>query len=201
MKKKIRLLSIFIAAFMSISSITPPDQSVKEYLGLARTLAFDGASYTLSWSSHPTAAYYKQEYVLKGEKTEHFTKMILADVLVGNQLAKDLADNKIADLKQQKSGNPFIEYQLSEKSGEYILDFIITANSADGKTITIAERNVYRYRNFKNAAGKTGIVMYGISNRAYGAGCASFIKTQKNNRNTLSDKFSAVSFADPSIAQ
>ena len=199
MKKIIRALIILLVGVTASAAV--PDTYVKEYLGLPASMPFDGSTYTLSWSSHPSPNFYKQEYTVKGDNIENYKKMILVDVLTGNQSIRNIVDMKVAELKGMKASNPHVDYTTTEESGETVLDFIITANAADGKTISIAERNIYRYKKFVTAAGKTGIILFGTSTRAYGTACGDFIKAIKANRRNLTDKFVRVKIPDLTINQ
>ncbi len=88
-----------------------------------------------------------------------------------------------------KESNPLVNYELidNSKSGEYIIDFLLTANAPDG-AISIAERNVYRYKSFTDKAGHTGVMLFGISNRVYGSDVNPFFTSLKSNRKDLMTK-------------
>jgi len=94
-------------------------------------------------------------------------------------------------LKKMKETNPVINYDMIENktTGEYILDFLLTANAADG-TISIAERNVYRYKSFTTKAGQKGVLLVGISTRSYGNAINSFLVSLKANRKDIITKLS-----------
>ena len=59
-----------------------------------------------------------------------------------------------------------ILYQMYEREDEYMLDFIISKNSQDGKEVLILERNVYRYFRI-NTPKRKGVLLFGVSDRAY----------------------------------
>ena len=62
-----------------------------------------------------------------------------------------------------------IGYELSkiyEKYNDYMIDFIMSENSQDGKDVLILERNVYRYFRI-NTPKRKGILLFGVSDRAY----------------------------------
>ena len=67
-----------------------------------------------------------------------------------------------------KATNPLVNYEMFQKNGEYLLDFLLSANAADGKTVDIVERNVYRYKTFTDKSGKKGILLFAVSVRSYG---------------------------------
>ena len=91
-----------------------------------------------------------------------------------------------------KETNPIINYEIihNPKTDEYILDFLLTANAADG-SISILERNVYRYKSFIDKAGNKSAMLFGVSVRAYGASAANqFLISLKSNRKDLINKVS-----------
>jgi len=51
-------------------------------LSVPGPINFDGTSYQLTWSSHPSAYYYKQEYLPAGQTSEHFQRMVLLEAIV-----------------------------------------------------------------------------------------------------------------------
>ena len=55
---------------------------------------------------------------------------------------------------------------MYEREDEYMLDFIISKNSQDGKEVLILERNVYRYFRI-NTPKRKGVLLFGVSDRAY----------------------------------
>jgi len=180
MKKSRLLILIIISSMLSSISDGQTNTLVKDYLTVPGPIVFDTESYNLSWSSHPSANFYKQEYIIAGDNPEKYNTMILLDVLTGNKTISEIVAAKIVELKAAKQSNPFVSYETfgNTKAGEYMLDFIMTANDASGK-ITIAERNVYRYTSFTTAAGQKGILLFGVSMRSYGNDARQFIAKPK----------------------
>jgi len=142
-------------------------------------------THVLNWVSNPVAGFYKQEYIPAGDNENKFTSMVLIDVSLGDLKLKDIVDIKITELKKMKETNPMVNYEVFQKNGEYLLDFLLSANSPDGKTIDIAERNVYRYKIFTDKAGKKGVLLFGVSVRSYGNDIDDFLKGLKTNKPTL----------------
>jgi hypothetical protein len=156
-------------------------------LGVKGPINFDSGVYSLSWSSHPTDNYFKQEYLQKGEDVNKFKSMIMLEVASGAINLKDAVGAKVSELKSLKASNPFISYDtfyMADK-GEYLLDFVITQNSADNKSALIAERNVYRYKKLSSG---NGIMLFAVSIRSYDADTKNFLATLKNGRKALADK-------------
>ena len=160
MKRRLVLfLMLMVQFFMA-------QKKVEDYLHLGNKYRFDNKDYKLVWSSHPASNFYKQEYILPNENVEKYTRMIMIDFLEGDLTPKDAISNNINNLENSKKQNPIINYQMYEREGEYMLDFIISKNSQDGKEILILERNVYRYFRI-NTPKRKGVLLFGVSDRAY----------------------------------
>lgn len=185
-------LYLLLLATLLYTTITNAQTNIKptERLGVSGSLNFDNKVYNFVWSSHPTADYYKQEYIQKGENLNKFTSMLMIEVATGTIILKNVVDAKIAELKTLQATNPFIsyEYNYDAEKEEYLLDFVITRNSADGKLAVIAERNVYRYKTLPSTANKPGIMLFAISTRSYGEETKAFLAGLKTGRNALVEK-------------
>src|SRR4051812_9099980 len=48
-----------------------------DQLGIPGPVVFDGRSYALAWSQHPTPIYYKQEYLPAGENLDSYSRMLI----------------------------------------------------------------------------------------------------------------------------
>jgi len=170
-----------------IASHAQNNNSPVDYLKLGDAILFEKQSYHLAWTSHPSNNFYKQEYVPSGDAVTKFKKMMLIDVVVGNENIKDVVAAKVVELKKLKETNPIVNYEILEnsKNGEYILDFLLSQNSPDGKSILIVERNVYRYKIFKDPSGYKGIVLFGISTISYGQEIEKFLAGLKSGRKEL----------------
>ena len=160
MKKRLVLFLMFIAQFVMAQN------KVEDYLHLGDKYRFDNKDYELVWSSHPASNFYKQEYILPNENVEKYTRMIMIDFLEGDLTPKDAISNFVNNLENSKKQNPIINYQMYEREDEYMLDFIISKNSQDGKEVLILERNVYRYFRI-NTPKRKGVLLFGVSDRAY----------------------------------
>ncbi len=177
MNKIIRFSFLLMVTFISLEGFSQNQRAAVNYLNTPAELIFSNTPFHLVWSSHPNAVYYKQEYLPKGETLNKFTNMLLLEVLVGKTTIKDAIATKIAELQTMKASNPFISYDSSYNAAkeEYFLDFVLTANTPDGKGISIAERNVYRYKKYSGKNGETGVLLVGVSKRSYGTEAAKFI--------------------------
>ena len=160
MKKRLVLFLMFIAQFVMAQN------KVEDYLHLGSKYRFDNKDYELVWSSHPASNFYKQEYILPNENVEKYKRLILIDFIEGDLAPKDVLSSLANSLENSKKQNPVINYKVYEKNNEYMIDFIMSENSQDGKDVLILERNVYRYFRI-NIPKRKGILLFGVSDRAY----------------------------------
>ena len=160
MKKRLVLFLMFIAQFVMAQN------KVEDYLHLGSKYRFDNKDYELVWSSHPASNFYKQEYILPNENIEKYKRLILIDFIEGDLDPKDVLSGLANSLENSKKQNPVINYKVYEKNNEYMIDFIMSENSQDGKEVLILERNVYRYFRI-NTPKRKGILLFGVSDRAY----------------------------------
>ena len=160
MKKRLVLFLMFIAQFVMAQN------KVEDYLHLGSKYRFDNKDYELVWSSHPASNFYKQEYILPNENVEKYKRLILIDFIEGDLAPKDVLSSLVNSLENSKKQNPVINYKVYEKNNEYMIDFIMSENSQDGKEILILERNVYRYFRI-NTPKRKGVLLFGVSDRAY----------------------------------
>lgn len=160
MKKRLVLFLMFIAQFVMAQN------KVEDYLHLGSKYRFDNKDYELVWSSHPASNFYKQEYILPNENVEKYKRLILIDFIEGDLDPKDVLSGLANSLENSKKQNPVINYKVYEKNNDYMIDFIMSENSQDGKDVLILERNVYRYFRI-NTPKRKGILLFGVSDRAY----------------------------------
>jgi hypothetical protein len=160
MKIRLVLFLMFIAQFVMAQN------KVEDYLHLGSKYRFDNKDYELVWSSHPASNFYKQEYILPNENVEKYKRLILIDFIEGDLAPKDVLSSLANSLENSKKQNPVINYKVYEKNNDYMIDFIMSENSQDGKDVLILERNVYRYFRI-NTPKRKGILLFGVSDRAY----------------------------------
>lgn len=198
MTKKTKVILTVAIFLIAITSYGQNSKPITEYLSVPGPIVLNNESFNLTWSSHPSANYYKQEYIGSKDKIEKFRKMVMLEVLVGPVKAADLAKAKIAELKQIKETNPLVNHEVFQKNGEIIVDFLLSENSPDGKNVNIIERNIYRYKEITDKNGKKGVLLFGISERAYGNDVDTFLSSLKKNKPTLTNAVAA--FVIPQIA-
>ena len=160
MKRRLVLFLMLMVQFFMAQN------KVEDYLHLGSKYRFDNKDYELVWSSHPASNFYKQEYILPNENVEKYKRLILIDFIEGDLAPKDVLSGLANSLENSKKQNPVINYKVYEKNNEYMIDFIMSENSQDGKEVLILERNVYRYFRI-NTPKRKGILLFGVSDRAY----------------------------------
>ena len=160
MKRRLVLFLMLMVQFFMAQN------KVEDYLHLGDKYRFDNKDYKLVWSSHPASNFYKQEYILPNENVEKYKRLILIDFIEGDLNPKDVLSSLANSLENSKKQNPVINYKVYEKNNEYMIDFIMSENSQDGKEILILERNVYRYFRI-NTPKRKGVLLFGVSDRAY----------------------------------
>lgn len=159
---------ILTAVGLSVTLTSHAQQdSVKDIMGLPGPLEFNKTTFNLAWSAKPTGNYFKQQYLAQGESLERYHKVLVIDILLDTIKPKALAYYKVRSLEQRKKVDAVADYHLiqSPDSSEYIVDFIQSERTPANNYI---EWNAYRYKAFKNADGKKGVLLFGISMRAYG---------------------------------
>lgn len=173
MKKYLLLGATLLTAFTN-DSAAPTDR-----LGVPGPLTFGGITYHLAWATKPSATYYVQEYLPKGEKSADFKQMLTLHLVSQGAHVKSVAGLKVKELEARKQSDVICNYQVitNPDTNEIILDFLLSQNMEGNQGI--AEFNVYRYKQVALGAGKTGTLLYAYSKRAYGSGIDSFLKTLK----------------------
>src|SRR5690349_16245173 len=118
-------VSLVAFLFMGTTSYGQTSKPAKDYLGVPGPVSFDGRSYNLAWSSHPSGNYYKHEYVPKGDNVEKFKSMLMLEVLTGDATPKEVAAAKMEELKKMKATNPMVNYESfnNTTTGDYMIDF------------------------------------------------------------------------------
>ncbi|MES1217180.1 MAG: hypothetical protein ABUT20_16825, partial [Bacteroidota bacterium] len=71
---KLARFILFLKAAFLFATISHAQTAKKmtDYLGIPGPVMFDKKNYNLSWTSHPSPAYYKHEYLPAGENADKF---------------------------------------------------------------------------------------------------------------------------------
>ncbi len=157
-----------IAAALLLAAAPLAAQEVVDHLGIPGPVSFAGEDFALAWSSQPTNAYTKQEYLPAGQSLEAYDSMVLIEFLAGDLKPADAAAQQATALNERRASDPIANFQMLEhpQNGEIVLDFVLSSRDEAGEYII--EWNGYRYAPATDAEGNEGVMLFGISRRAYG---------------------------------
>ncbi len=183
-------LTLMLILFVSSSFNIVGKDDIIDYYNIPPELSFNKINYKLCWSSHPNDTYYKQEYIPQGEVVEHFNDMILIDFLNTDIPVKDAVQAQVANLIERKKTDMVCNYQLgiNDKTNEYILDFVMSDVSNDH--VHIVEWNGYRYKPYTDKSGHKGVLLFGVSHRAYDDKGTDFLRSLGSYRHEILQKLS-----------
>jgi hypothetical protein len=169
---------LLIYCLLGNAGVAQSDDAV-DRLSLPGPIKFNGESYRLSWSSHPSPHYYKQEYLPAGQTSERFRHMVLIEAIERRVDVNGAVAAQIKMLNKRKATDPTVNFAVirNPKTGEVILDFILSAQNTN-----IVEWNAYRYATLKGKGHESGVLLFGISRRAYGDDTTSFLRALKVTR-------------------
>jgi hypothetical protein len=166
------ILSGFISALFTVITVISTATIVAaapptDYIGVPGPIEFDGRSYELAWSERPSVAYIKQEYIPSGQTVETYSQMLLVEVVTSDIKVVDAVRAQV-DMLEKRKGDPLVNMNIlqHDATGEVLLDFIVSAKDAGGEYVV--EWDAYRYVPYKDKSGKTGVLLYAVSHRAYG---------------------------------
>ena len=178
---------------------TKKKMTFNDYLGSGISLTFDNVEYKLTWSSHPSENLYMQEYLSENDSIENFKKLVLLQAVTGNAKIKEVVDLKVSELKKMKETDPMVNYDLFEKNGEIMLDFIVFKNLPESNEPEFIERNVYRYKTLMNEGKVDGVILFGVSERAYGNNINKYLTDLKAHRFDVPNEVGAFSIPEIKI--
>jgi hypothetical protein len=157
-------------------------------LGIPGPLAFDGTSYALAWSSHPSPAYYKQEYLPAGQSSANYTSMLIVELVDSGASVASAVQAQTRMLTARKATDPLVNFSLiqNQRIGDALLDFVMGGST---QRTPIAEWNAYRYAPYRGPNRQSGVMLFAISRRAYGdSDIKSFLSGLKQARLAVIDK-------------
>lgn len=162
------LLRRLAAALAAALWLAPVQAQTTDHLGLPGPISLAGDSYALAWSSRPADNYIKQEYLPPGETPDRYSRMLLVETVTGGIGVMDALRAQAETLTQRKATDPLVNMDIvqNEATGEALLDFIVSSKDEAGEYIV--EWNAYRYAPLDDAAGGPGVMLFGVSHRAYG---------------------------------
>ncbi|GAB3859036.1 hypothetical protein GCM10028822_34960 [Hymenobacter terrigena] len=151
-------------------------------MGVKGPLTFNQTAFNLSWSGRPSETYFIQEYLPKGEKAEQFNQMLTLHLFDKDIAVKNAVKQKVQELENRKKTDPICNYQVTEgpDGKEFMVDFLLGESKED--KMTIAEFNIYRFKQVDLGNKKRGILIYSLSKRAYGDDITPFLKNLGKDR-------------------
>ena len=173
---------LFTHVMLGNVGVARSDSAAVDRLSLPGSIEFNGESYRLSWSSHPTPHYYKQEYLPPGQTSERFERMVLIEATVRGVDINGAVAAQVSMLNKRKSTDPTVNFAVfkNPKNDEIILDFILSAKDPKGEDVV--EWNAYRYAALRGKGGASGVLLLGISRRAYGDDATNSLRRLKSAR-------------------
>ncbi|MDR6804453.1 hypothetical protein J2Y45_001721 [Dyadobacter sp. BE34] len=187
MKMILQSITLVIASLLlaSVQSFGQNSKPAVNYMGIPGPIVFQKKSYPLKWSSHPDASLYKQEYLVAGDDFPNYKSMITIDFVVATASVDDAVRTKLRELDQlKKTLNVNYEVIGNAATGEKIIDCLLGQTAADDSK-SIYEYDVYRFKAITAKSGQKGILLYALSNRAYGKDIQPFLTRLKTERKTL----------------
>lgn len=199
--KTVKLFLVLLIVAISPLIIHGNNPPFDDYLSIPGPVVFGDTSFELAWSSHPNANYYKHEYLPSGQTLEKFNEMVIIEVITGEMTPEEAVNTKVKELANRKNTDPYANYDVIEnpKTGEFILDFIVS--DSNGNEATIAEWNAYRYVKLQDKSDKAGVMLFAISRRAYGENINDFLTILKENRKSGISMLSTYSIPNVTISE
>jgi hypothetical protein len=187
MKMVIQLIPMIVASLLlaTVHSFGQTNKPVVNYLGIPGPIVFRKKSYQMVWSSHPDASLYKQEYLAGGDGFPNYKSMITIDFVIAATSVDDAVRAKLRELEQLKKTLD-VNYEVigNAATGEKIIDCLLGQTAADDAK-SIYEHDVYRFKAVTARSGQKGILLYALSNRAYGKDIQPFLTRLKMERKVL----------------
>ncbi len=179
------IIAVFFLALSQVATASEQPADKTERLGVPGPVAFEGQNYALARTAHPSADYFQQEYLPPGQQLDGYTHMFMIEALTTKATPKDAAASQVAMLDQRKAKDPLVNHEVTvdEQTGDVMLDFLVSG-TLNGQLVV--EWNAYRFASLKGD--KPGIVLQGVSRRAYGeADAKNFVTALKDwRKNTIS---------------
>lgn len=194
---KILLLTIssLLLSFLSVSD------DVTDRIGVKGPLEFNGIKFNLAWSDRPRDNYFIQEYLPEGQTPENFEEMLTIHLFETGMSVSEAVQQKGKELTSRKNSDPLCNYQITESPDgkEYMVDFILSESKGDN--MTIAEFNVYRYKQSDLGNDRNGILVYAYSKRSYGDDITPFLKKLKDEKINYLNEMALTGIPDIKIAE
>lgn len=180
------LISLATLLMLSTPGYGQAPKPAVNYLGIQTPISVQKNNYRLSWSAHPDASLYKQEYLITGDNFLKYKSMVSLDFVLTESTVDQAVDTKLRELDDLKRTNPIVQYNIisNAATGEKIIDCLIGNNAADEQN-NLVERDVFRFKAVKTKSGQRGILLFMVSNRKYGPEITPFLIKLKTDKPLL----------------
>lgn len=174
------LTSLFTLLMLSAPSYGQAPKPAINFLEIQTPISVQKNRYRLSWSAHPDASLYKQEYLVAGDNFPKYKSMVSIDFVLTESTVDQAVDTKLRELEGLKRTNPIVQYTIvgNAATGEKIIDCLIGNNTANERD-NLVERDVFRFKAVKTKSGQRGILLFMVSNRKYGPEITPFLTKLK----------------------
>lgn len=164
-------------------------------------MEFNGIKFNLAWSDRPRDNYFIQEYLPEGQTPENFEEMLTIHLFETDMSVSEAVQQKGKELTSRKNLIRLCNYQITESPDgkEYMVDFILSESKGDN--MTIAEFNVYRYKQSDLGNDRNGILVYAYSKRSYGDDITPFLKKLKDEKINYLNEMALTGIPDIKIAE
>lgn len=188
--------SILIAISVLILSLNFINDNPVDRIGVKGPLYFNSTDFKLHWSDKPRENYYIQEYLPEGENLNSYNQMMTIHLFLTNTEVKDAVMQKARELDNRKKSDPLCNYEISQSPDgkEYIIDFLL--GESKNENISIAEFNVYHYKQIELSNNTKALAVYAYTKRGYGEAVTDFLVSLKGERSALINEMSETSIPD-----
>lgn len=171
------VLALFILPLSTMA------QNAMDYLNIGKTITFNGTDYKLGWSANPKENYYIQEFYPDGENGESYHNMYTVSTHIIDDLNPEMAVKaKAAELDKRKETDMCCNYEIMENNGDYIMNFLVSANSeVNPDKLEVIEFDVHYYHQV-NINGRKALQLDFYSHREYGDDIIPFLNKLKTDK-------------------
>lgn len=196
------LLTASVVGLLSLScqlyGQTP--KAIINFLAIPGPIIVQKQAYQLTWSAHPDASLYKQEYLTAGDAFPHYKSLVTVDFVVTESTVAQAVSSKLRDLESLKQTNPIMQVEVMRNAttGEVLIDCLIGNNAADEQA-NLVERDVFRFKAARAKSGQRGILLLAVSNRKYGPAITPYLTRLKADKSLLVNEVAKLAMPTISI--
>jgi len=202
MKHNLLITSLANLLLLSSQSYGQKTKEVINFLSIPGPINVQKKAYQLTWSSHPDASLYKQEYLAVGDHFPNYKSMIMIDFVLTASPVDQAVSTKIRELETLKATNPSVNFNIlsNAATGEKMIDCLIGQMAPDDRN-SLVERTVFRYKSVKTKSGQRGVLLFAVSTRAYGKEVDPFLVKLKRDKPILVNEVARLPMPTIHVAQ